>query len=141
MHYPKGKYRPPRACVKIAFRELVGVSTATNFKRWRVVQAALITAAIVLDFNLRTFVKAPLLASVAVFGLFGAAALASDLPTKAPVSKTQITAPPYNWSGFYVGANFGGGWTNGSLNITTLSENVRYWPLADMPAGSIGYGR
>jgi opacity protein-like surface antigen len=58
-----------------------------------------------------------LLASVAVVGLFGASALASDLPTKAPVSKTQITAPPYNWSGFYVGANFGGAWTNGSLNI------------------------
>jgi len=63
------------------------------------------------------FVKALLLASVAVFALFDAAALASDLPTKAPVSKTQITAPPYNWSGFYVGANFGGAWTNGSLNI------------------------
>ena len=57
------------------------------------------------------------LASVAVVGLFGAAALASDLPTKAPVNKTQITAPPYNWSGFYVGANFGGAWTNGSLSI------------------------
>ena len=28
-----------------------------------------------------------------------------------------IAAPSYNWSGFYVGANFGGAWTNGSLNI------------------------
>jgi opacity protein-like surface antigen len=57
------------------------------------------------------------LASVAVAGLFGASALAADLPTKAPVNKTPIVTPPYNWSGFYVGANFGGGWTNGSLNI------------------------
>ena len=57
------------------------------------------------------------LASIAAVGLFGASALASDLPTKAPVHKTPIAAPPYNWSGFYVGANFGGGWTNGSLNI------------------------
>ena len=57
------------------------------------------------------------LASIAVLELFGASALASDLPTKAPVNKTPIAAPPYNWSGFYVGANFGGGWTNGSLNI------------------------
>jgi hypothetical protein len=56
------------------------------------------------------------LASIAV-GLFGTSALASDLRTKAPVYKAPIAAPPYNWSGFYVGANFGGGWTNGSLNI------------------------
>ena len=58
-----------------------------------------------------------LLTSAAVFGLFGGSALASDLPTKAPAYKTPIAAPPYNWSGFYVGANFGGAWTNGSLNI------------------------
>jgi opacity protein-like surface antigen len=25
--------------------------------------------------------------------------------------------PPYNWSGFYAGANFGAAWTNGNLNI------------------------
>jgi opacity protein-like surface antigen len=56
-------------------------------------------------------------ASIAVIGLFIASALAADLPTKAPVNKTPIAAPTYNWSGFYVGANFGGGWTNGSLNI------------------------
>ena len=61
--------------------------------------------------------KTIFLASVAVLGLFGASALASDLPTKAPVNNTPIAAPPYNWSGFYVGANFGGAWTNGSLNI------------------------
>jgi opacity protein-like surface antigen len=62
-------------------------------------------------------VKALFLASVAFVGLFGASALAADLPTKAPINKTPIAPPPYNWSGFYVGANFGGGWTNGSLNI------------------------
>ena len=56
-------------------------------------------------------------ASIAVVGLLGASALASDLPIKAPVYKAPIAAPSYNWSGFYVGANFGGGWTNGSLNI------------------------
>ena len=60
--------------------------------------------------------KTFLVASLAVVGLAGASAFASDLPTKAPVY-TPIAAPPYNWSGFYVGANFGGAWTNGSLNI------------------------
>jgi opacity protein-like surface antigen len=57
------------------------------------------------------------LASIAAVGLFSASALASDLPTKAPVSKPPIAAPPYNRSGFYVGANFGGGWSSGSLSI------------------------
>ena len=59
--------------------------------------------------------KVAFLASIAV-GLFGASALAADLPVKAPVNKAPIAAP-YNWSGFYVGANFGAGWTNGNLNI------------------------
>src|SRR5215813_2718789 len=42
-------------------------------------------------------------------------ARAADMPTKAPPA--PVSAPPYNWSGFYVGANFGGAWTNGNLNI------------------------
>ena len=49
--------------------------------------------------------------------LLSGSALASDLPTKAPVYTAPIAPPPYNWSGLYVGANFGGGWSNGSLNI------------------------
>ena len=55
--------------------------------------------------------------SVAAVSLVNAAALASDLPTKAPIKNTPVATPSYNWSGFYVGANFGGAWTNGSLNI------------------------
>lgn len=56
-------------------------------------------------------------AGIAAAGLMSGSALASDLPTKAPVYKAPIAAPSYNWSGFYVGVNFGGGWSNGSLNI------------------------
>ncbi len=58
-----------------------------------------------------------LLAGIAAAGLLSGSALASDLPAKAPVYMAPIAAPPYNWSGLYVGANFGGGWSNGSLNI------------------------
>ena len=76
--------------------------------------------------------KTFLLTSAAVFGLFGASVLASDLPTKAPTYKTPIAAPPYNWSGFYVGANFGGGWTNGSLNIP---DNTFYGGTTEFIAG------
>jgi opacity protein-like surface antigen len=57
------------------------------------------------------------LAGVAAAGLLSGSALASDLPVKAPVYTSPIAPPPYNWSGLYVGANFGGGWSNGSLNI------------------------
>lgn len=57
--------------------------------------------------------KSPL-ASVALFAICaGVTARAADMPVKAP------PAPPplYNWSGFYVGANLGGAWTNDSVNI------------------------
>ena len=56
------------------------------------------------------------LASIAAAGLLSGSAFASDLPTKAPVYKALAT-PPYNWSGLYGGTNFGGGWSNGSLNV------------------------
>jgi opacity protein-like surface antigen len=61
--------------------------------------------------------KAVMVASVAAFGLFGASALASDLPAKAPAYKAKVEAQPYNWNGFYAGVNFGGGWSSGGLNI------------------------
>ena len=57
-----------------------------------------------------------LAACVAVLG-FGGPALAADLPTKAPVAQPPIIAAPYNWSGLYVGANFGGAWSSGNLSI------------------------
>lgn len=72
------------------------------------------------------------LASIAAVGLFGASALASDLPTKAPVNNTPIAAPTYNWSGLYVGANFGGGWSNDSLNI---AGNNPYGGLTEFIGG------
>ena len=62
-------------------------------------------------------VKTLFLASIAALELFGASAFAADVPTHSPANKTPIAAPPYNWSGFYLGANFGGAWTNVSLNI------------------------
>ena len=49
------------------------------------------------------------LANITAVGLFGASVFASDLPAKVPVHKTPNAAPTYNWSGFYVGSNFGGG--------------------------------
>ncbi len=44
----------------------------------------------------------------------GFTARAADMAVKAPPS--YIVAPTYNWSGPYVGGNFGGAWTSSSLN-------------------------
>jgi hypothetical protein len=58
--------------------------------------------------------KNSFLGSVALFVLtVSGSAHAADMPLKAP----PAAAPPYDWSGFYFGANFGGAWTNGRLNI------------------------
>ena len=65
----------------------------------------------------RPFRVIPFRVIIAAIGLFSTSAFAADLPTKAPLYKTPVAPPPYNWSGFYVGANIGGGWSSGSLNI------------------------
>jgi opacity protein-like surface antigen len=70
-----------------------------------------------------------LLRSVALiaFGA-GVAVHAADLPVKAPVP----AEPLYNWSGAYVGGNFGGAWTSGNLNIP---NNNIYGGLTEFIAG------
>jgi len=55
--------------------------------------------------------KSFLAALLAIFA--SVTARAADMPVKAPIA----LPPPYNWSGFYLGANVGGAWTSGSLNI------------------------
>ncbi len=75
------------------------------------------------------------LASVSAI-LFGASALASDLPTKAP-PYARVATPTYNWSGLYIGANFGAGSTSGSLNIP---GNNLYGGITELiGGGQIGY--
>jgi outer membrane immunogenic protein len=57
-----------------------------------------------------------LLAAVAVVG-FASIATAADMPAKAPMYTTApLAAPAYSWTGFYLGANVGGGW--GSRNVS-----------------------
>jgi outer membrane immunogenic protein len=42
------------------------------------------------------------------------AAFAADIPTKAPIYKAPVSAPAYNWTGFYVGVN--GGYSQNQIN-------------------------
>jgi opacity protein-like surface antigen len=58
--------------------------------------------------------KNSLLGSITLFAIcVSATAHAADMAVKAAPS----LPPPYNWSGFYLGANLGGAWGTGSLNI------------------------
>ena len=69
--------------------------------------------------NIRT-----LIASVAFVALGTAVAGAADLAVKAP---PPPPVPVLNWTGFYIGANIGGAWSNNSwtdsLFLTNFSNN------------------
>jgi opacity protein-like surface antigen len=60
----------------------------------------------------------------------GLPALAADMAVKAP--PPSAPAAPYNWSGLYVGGNFGGAWTSGNL---TIPGNNFYGGLTEFIAG------
>ena len=68
--------------------------------------------------------KRLLVASVALCGGISSAAMAADLPPpmapppRAPAAYIPI-APPYNWTGFYIGGNLGAGFNSkGSISDT-----------------------
>src|SRR5260221_4806415 len=65
-----------------------------------------------------------LIAGVSTIVLTGVAS-AADMPVKAPA---PAFAPAYNWTGFYVGASVGYGWTSNDVTLagtgTPLSTNA-----------------
>jgi outer membrane immunogenic protein len=70
---------------------------------------------------------ATLAASMLLSGAASAADLAARPYTKAP----PVIAPIYNWTGFYIGANAGGGWADKCWDLNT------YFSL---PLGPVGEG-
>jgi len=60
-------------------------------------------------------------------------AFAADMPVKAP---PPAPAPTYNWTGFYIGANIGGAWVNG-----TLTDNFSGVSFTNTNSGVIGGGQ
>jgi outer membrane immunogenic protein len=84
--------------------------------------------------------KKILLAAVAVSALAGGSAMAADLPVRAPVYKAPPPVVAYNWTGFYIGANAGGAWsekcwTNLNTFVTPVAEGCHN------PSGFIGGGQ
>jgi outer membrane immunogenic protein len=58
---------------------------------------------------------------VAAAALIGTPAFAADMPVKAP---PPAPAPIYNWTGWYVGGNVGGGWGNRNVSYAPNDVNA-----------------
>src|SRR5262245_5335982 len=54
---------------------------------------------------------AALLASSAIAVVAGGTALAADLPPRPAYKAPPPVVAPYSWTGFYIGAHFGGAWS------------------------------
>jgi hypothetical protein len=46
--------------------------------------------------------KKILAAGIAAAAFYGAPAIASDMPVRAPIYKAAAPAPVFNWTGFYI---------------------------------------
>jgi outer membrane immunogenic protein len=85
--------------------------------------------------------KKLLVAGIAAAAFCGAPSLAADMPTKAPVYKA---APPFDWTGWYAGANVGYGFGSDRINFDPLDAGAVTRAafvtpqLADDPKGFLG---
>src|SRR5215470_8657895 len=78
------------------------------------------------------------LIAAATIGTTGIA-LSADLPAKAPAYAPPAAAP-YNWTGSYIGGNFGYAWGSDAINLTpgTAFPGTVPLSLADNPRGVLG---
>jgi outer membrane immunogenic protein len=68
------------------------------------------------------------------------AANAADMAVKAPPPPMAPAPAYFNWTGFYIGANVGGGWANSSVSGSTLFDETGGTPISSTFAGSYGAG-
>jgi len=78
-----------------------------------------------------------LLAGIAAAAIFGAPALAADMPVKAPPA---AVAPMFNWTGFYVGVEGGGGWGHTRhTNVNNGANSGTAGISGGLAGGTYGY--
>ena len=65
-----------------------------------------------------------LLAAIGVATLAVAPAVAADLAARPYTKAPPIVAPIYDWSGFYIGLNGGGGWSHKCWDVTNFRTPV-----------------
>jgi outer membrane immunogenic protein len=87
-----------------------------------------------MEIVMKKILTAALLASVAT------SAFAADLPTrKGPPPAPAYYAPPFSWTGFYVGINGGGAFTDVRGNQFIGGGSVFGSPSGGMAGGQVGY--
>jgi outer membrane immunogenic protein len=77
----------------------------------------------------------------AVLAITTSAAMAADLPSKAPPVAPLIPPPMFNWTGFYVGLFAGGAFSDGNMRVTergSLPGPIGYNGLNHSWANSLG---
>lgn len=81
-----------------------------------------------------------LLASAAAVALSGTAALAADLPSRAPPPAYIPPPPIFSWTGIYVGGQVGYGWGTGNFNRNLIIPGgpALSGTLGQNPNGVIG---
>jgi len=72
-------------------------------------------------------VKKLFLAGAALALITGHTALAADLPAKTYTKAPVYVPPVYNWTGFYIGGNIGGGWD--SFKATEIAPGNAAFPV------------
>jgi outer membrane immunogenic protein len=76
-------------------------------------------------------------AGIAVIMLAAASAAgAADISAQRAPMPMAFVAPPFSWTGFYVGANLGGGWAS-----STLSDSFTGASLGNSSSGFVGGGQ
>ena len=92
--------------------------------------------------------KNALLLSVGLLALgMSAPAFAADLAARPAYTKAPVMAPAYDWSGFYIGANAGGGSSHNCWDITNFEGTPLSPALSDgchnatgaLVGGQLGY--
>jgi outer membrane immunogenic protein len=88
-----------------------------------------------------------LLGTIGLVAMGVVPAVAADLPARAPVyTKAPVLAPMYDWSGFYIAVNAGGGWSHKCWDITNILgvtlpvvSDCCQSPSGGLAGGQIGY--
>lgn len=83
--------------------------------------------------------KKLLLAGVALIALGVASASAADIQRRQamPTKAMPYVAPPYNWTGFYVGINGGGGWGRSDFSDPFAAGSFK--TSGGLVGGTLGY--
>ena len=92
---------------------------------------------------MKSFVRGAL--AIALLGSVSATAFAADLPSRKEAPVYIAPAPVFSWTGFYVGAEFGGQWGNNSGSVVdnstsgTVTTSGSYNTSGVVGGGLVGY--